>query len=459
MLLVFSGCSQVPDIYRVDGKLTPVRQINSAIEVSKLQPNIGIKVVSLNSGKTLYSLNSDHLFTPASNNKLYTAVSALKLLTPEFKFSTVVSHQDKNIALIGGGDPDLLLTQLDSLAEIVSQTVAQIDTLFIDDTLFDPMPYGEGWMWDEGHWWYAAPISALTVNDNCIDFYIYPGKIGKPVVVETSPNTKFISLTNNTLTVNDTAGFEDLSIKRNWFNHTNDFTISGDIMDTTAVDTIYRNIEQPTLFTGTVFSEMLSYYGKNPTTIIQGQMSGDSNRIAEFTSASLLESVTNLMKESDNLTAEMLIKMIGHKSSGGQGSWSNGLSAVKTFLQEDVGIDTTIIRLADGSGMSRYNLTTPDILVDLLTYAYHSPDFRELFISTLPVGGWDGTLKDRMEYEIGSRIHAKTGTLSGVSCLSGYAFTLSGEPLAFSIMINGYVGSAEPYRKLQDDICKLLTYY
>lgn len=429
------------------------------IESSNLRPYLGIKVLSLHSGQTLYSLNSNHLFTPASNNKLFTAISALKLLTPEFQFSTTVSRQNNTIALTGGGDPDLSLAQLDSLAKMVSQTITQIDTLFIDDSLFDSMPYGEGWMWDEGPWWYAAPVSALTVNDNCMDFYITPGEIGEAVIAEFTPNTNYISLTNHSITVNETTGFEKLSIDRDWLNHANDFTISGNVMDTTATDTLFRNIEDPSLFSGTVFKEMLESYGGTVNTVAEGSLFGETRLIAKIHSAPLIKTVTNLMKESDNLTAEMLIKMIGNISIGKQGSWTNGLTAVKMFLQNEVGIDTTQLRIADGSGVSRYNLTTPDILVNLLTYAYHSQDLRELFISTLPVGGWDGTLKNRMDTSIGSRIHAKTGTLSGVSCLSGYAMSLSGEPLAFSIMVNGYVGNAKPYRKLQDDICKILASY
>jgi len=164
------------------------------------------------------------------------------------------------------------------------------------------------------------------------------------------------------------------------------------------------------------------------------------------------------MKKSDNLTAELLVKTMGREASGTQGTWQNGLIAIKTFLNDEVGIDTTSLRMADGSGVSRYNLTSPAQLVKLLIFAFERKDIREPFLTTFPVGGWDGTLKNRMEYSSsGHDIHAKTGTLEGVSCLSGYAFTEDNEPLAFSIMMNGYVGSAKPYLKLQDEICRILV--
>ncbi|MBC8403536.1 MAG: D-alanyl-D-alanine carboxypeptidase [Candidatus Marinimicrobia bacterium] len=84
--------------------------------------------------------------------------------------------------------------------------------------------------------------------------------------------------------------------------------------------------------------------------------------------------------------------------------------------------------------------------------------YQSDFLTALPQAGLDGTLENRMENDpVRGKILAKTGTLSGASCLSGYVFIKAGDPLAFSIMMNGYVGSSGPYRQLQDDICTILT--
>ena len=113
-----------------------------------------------------------------------------------------------------------------------------------------------------------------------------------------------------------------------------------------------------------------------------------------------------------------------------------------------------------GSGLSSYILTSPDQFTLLLNYMYSNHAYNAEFLSVLPTGGWDGILKNRMiEIEHESSIRAKTGSLSGISCLSGYAFTKSGEPLAFSIMMNGYVDESKPYQDLQDRICDILVGY
>jgi len=161
------------------------------------------------------------------------------------------------------------------------------------------------------------------------------------------------------------------------------------------------------------------------------------------------------MNESDNLTAELLVKTMGI-SKEYPGNWNDGIKTVKTFLADSAGIDTSSIRIADGSGVSRYNLTSANHFIQLLTYMYTSP-FKDDFLYVLPMGGFKGTLEDRLE-STGSKIRAKTGGLSGVSCLSGYAFSPQYGPLAFSILMNGYIGSSRDYHKLQDDILEILVH-
>ena len=164
------------------------------------------------------------------------------------------------------------------------------------------------------------------------------------------------------------------------------------------------------------------------------------------------------MKRSENLTAELLVKHIGAVVYDTVGTWNNGLLAIKSFLHDTVGIDKNTFHLSDGSGVSRYNYSSPEHFIKLLTWAYNDKVIRDQFLSTFPIGGWDGTLDDRMKNEDSTvKIIAKTGTLSGVSCLSGYIFTTRGDPLAFSILMNGYVDEAKPFRNLQDRIVSALT--
>ena len=302
---------------------------------------------------------------------------------------------------------------------MVAKNIGTIDTLFLDATIHDSINYGKGWMWDEGSWWYAAPVSALSLNDNCIDFYVSPGKIDEPAMISTFPETDYVHIINQSRTVNDTINKKKFRIERNWINQTNIFTISGEILDTSSVDTFRRNIFDPVLFTGTVFANYLRKYGAVVQTLKKGKAKPTDILISEHYSDSLIFSMKNIMYESDNLSTELLSKSIGMNDTI-PGNWSLGLKKVRIFLSDSVHIDTSKIYIADGSGVSRYNLASTDQFVELLSYMYRS-SFAKDFLFTLPSGGSQGSLENRF-LVMGKSIKAKTGHLSGVSNLSGYLF-------------------------------------
>ena len=162
------------------------------------------------------------------------------------------------------------------------------------------------------------------------------------------------------------------------------------------------------------------------------------------------------MNESDNLTAELFVKAIGRHNIT-QGNWKSGLDSVKSLLASSALLDTSQMRIADGSGVSRYNLTSARQLTSFLLWVYKS-QYKNDFISTLPGGGKrNGTLERRLKKE-GKYVKAKTGGLSGVSNLSGYVFSPRYGPVAFSLLMSGYRGSSQPYRSLQDAIIRQLIY-
>ena len=449
------SCSSHKVLFDNSGSYIFKKNINKLISSSGLDGNMGIKIVSLTTGKTLYSLNSQKLLLPASNNKLYTCAAVLEKLGSDYRFKTSVLQRGNDLILKGGGDPDLTIDQLDSLARMTAKNINLVDTLFLDSSLLDSLNYGQGWMWDEGSWWYAAPISALSVNDNCIDFYVDPGEVGQPVKVEMVPETEYIHLVNKSTTVYDTIDFQKFRIDRDWAGKTNLFTLSGEVLETASTDTFQRNIFDPVLFSGTIFKEQLSKYGVDVKKIAVRTGVSNGSLITVHISDSLLYSAHNLMHESDNLTAELFTKTMA-VSDTTVGTWQGGLRVIKTFLADSARIDTSELRLADGSGVSRYNLSSANQFVKLLSFMYHS-NKKDEFIYTLPSGGSKSTLKDRLGLS-DSKIRAKTGHLSGVSCLSGYIFSDQYGPLAFSILMNGYTRSAKPYKHLQDKITKLFLY-
>ena len=452
----FFSCAPHSSLLTNKGIPSVKGKINKLIAESDLDVSLGIKVISVEDDKTLYELNSNKLFMPASNNKLYTCAAALHYLGRDHIFKTTILKNNNDLVLKGGGDPDLTIEHLDSLANTTAKIIGDVDTLYLDATLLDSMYYGKGWMWDEGSWWYAAPIGALSVNDNCIDFHIEPGNLGEPARIDHFPKTEYISQSNKTTTVENNTELKKLKIERDWVGRTNHFSITGEIVMSDSIDTLQRNIHEPTLFTGTLFKESLAKYGVQVGHIKRGTKVNESETIAIHYSDPLIASATNLMNESDNLTAELLIKIIG-RGNQIEGNWKDGLDSVKTLLSDSAGIDTSRIRLVDGSGVSRYNLTSPDQLTRFLKWSFNSK-YKDDFISTLASGGnKDGTMEKRLEKE-GNLIRAKTGGLSGVSNLSGYIFSPKHGPLAFSILISGYTGSSYQAIQLQNKIVQLFAH-
>ena len=150
---------------------------------------------------------------------------------------------------------------------------------------------------------------------------------------------------------------------------------------------------------------------------------------------------------SDNLSAENTLKILGPKAYGPPGTTEHGISAVKGLLHS-LTIDTTKLLMVDGSGVSHYNLLTPEILVDLLRGIYFRKDIFDLYYASLPNAGVDGLLANRMKgTPAQNNLHAKTGTLGGVSTLSGYVRTADGEMLGFSVMMQNYIGSGNRTEK------------
>ena len=455
-LAVIISCSPPLSMYRMEGSISLKNKINKIIEKSGIDVNMSIQVISLKNDKVIYDYNSQKLLMPASTNKLYTCAAALYYLKKDHQFETRILSNQKNLILKGGGDPDLSIKELDSLALQVSKNYKNIDTLFMDDSFLDSLNYGEGWMWDEGPWWYAAPISALSVNDNCIDFYVKPSNNGEKTIIDHFPKTSFIQFRNESKTTKDSVE-KKLRIDRDWILNKNEFYAHGEIIDTSDTDTLYRNIFDPTKFTETIFSESLKKYGTQVKTISKKKMPYENYKnINSHKSRPLLHSAINLMNESDNLTAELFVKSIGALDTL-PGSWETGLDSIKTFLARQVLIDTANIRLADGSGVSRYNLTSSAQLNSLLSWMYKS-EYKDDFLSTLPGGGFKNSTLEKRLIDEGELVRAKTGGLSGVRNLAGYITSKRYGDVAFSILMNGYTDSSSRYARIHDQIIKAIIY-
>lgn len=167
------------------------------------------------------------------------------------------------------------------------------------------------------------------------------------------------------------------------------------------------------------------------------------------------ELLQTMMKDSDNLYAECLYYQIA-ASKGKRYATAADAQDVEMALLKKMGLDGRLYRLADGSGLSLYNYLTPECETMLMRYAWKHPDIYNHLLPALPVAGVDGTLEMRMRKTAAQgNVQAKTGTVTGVSTLTGFLTASNGHRLCFAIMTQGLRKTAEG-RRLQDSICVVL---
>ena len=450
--------------------LTSLRKdINSILSDSLFIPaHASIKVVSLNNGEVLYERDSKALMNPASNMKLLTSAAALAILDTGYQFRTSI-FVDKtpsngmitgNVYIKGYGDPALRTSDLDSLASNIRQSGVDHITgdIIADDSYFDDEYWGLGWVWDDEPDPDDAPyINALCANGNCISVTIRPDPFDSCTIsVSLDPLTDYISIINRVSLVDDSIRFP-LKIRRTTLDKLNTIILEGELLKSNTPKTQRISLCYPHLYTARLFKESLQRAGiLVDGKVIDGAIPNGSVELT-FYQHTLEQVVTNLNKVSNNLSAENMLKVLGILRYGTPGTAKGGIYTIKSYIAS-IGIDTTKFVIVDGSGISRYNLLSAEQLVKLLTAVNRQSRIFPMFYNSLPMAGIDGTLAERMNNTLAAaNLRAKTGTLKGVSCLSGYVRTRDGELLAFSMMMQNYITSDTDYRQIQDKIGVLLA--
>src|SRR5713226_9773514 len=467
----------------------------------------GIEVVSLSNGKTLFAQNADKLFTPASNTKLFTTAAALALIGPDYNFRTTVETNgtlDKHgrltgdLVLVGRGDPNLsgrhlpytLRTErnnhpiqvLEQLAdELVQKGVKYVDgDIIADDSYFAFERYGEGWSQDDLVWGDGAPVSALTINDNVIFVNILPAdRAGERAFVNITPFADYYRIDNRIITTPAGTG-RKIFINRE--PGATVLTLWGNMPLDDAGANEALAIEDPAEFAAGLFRQLLEkrgivVYGHQRTrhtelatlstfsvTATLPSRGGSDNdgqarplkrdqpvTLASYESQPMLQDVRVINKVSQNLHAEILLRLLGRER-GNAGTIEGGLEVLRGFLTQ-AGIPNDQYVFYDGSGLSRQNLVTPHAIVELLRYSSTQP-WGSAYKATFPVSGVDGSLSDRFNSpRMQNRILAKTGSLGGVKALSGYATTDGGQVVVFSILSNNF---NLPTKRVTDAIDQLV---
>lgn len=464
LLALVVGLVTAPSVHAADAALTA--RLDTIL--ARLGPHAitALRVVSPATGEVLYERNPDLSLTPASNMKLLTSATALARLGPEYRFVTQVRTtgvRDANgilrgdLVLVGGGDPVLETEDLASLADQLKKAgLRQVaGALLVDDRRYDDQRLGESWNWDDEPYYYAAQIGALSVNRNLITLRITPAKQpGQPATVGVEPLPDYVKV-DATVATSERGSATKTELTRE--RGRNVARLTGSIA--VGANPLRREVtcEAPERYTGSLFRRLLQQRGIQITGVLRTATAPTTGTLlAEHSSPELKTILPLLNKPSDNLIAEMLLKELAWNDSHGAtpGSADRGASVVQSWLKSK-GVDTSGVRGGDGSGLSRRNLVTARAVTTLLTSVLTEP-WQEVFRTSLPVAGQDGTLRRRMAGTVAQgKLHAKTGSLNGVSSLSGFVETAGGERLVFSMLTNNFPGEepgVSPPKEVEDSV-------
>jgi len=431
----------------------------------------GVRIVSLEPDRVLFERNANRLFLPASNAKLFTTALASVRLGPDYRFQTRVladrtPGEDGGVEalrLVGGGDPNLsgraipyrrdaaegdpLAAIEDLAAQVAARGVRSVSADIVgDDTAYVWQPYADGWSIDDSVWDYGAPVSALSINDNTLSVTVLPGSYASdPARIVLMPPVEYYEIDNRVRTAPSERKIErKIMIDR--LPGARQLRIWGALPLQDPGDTEALGVDDPALH---LYPSQVAELNHGPTPEPEPGV-----ELARRDSAPLVEDLRITDKVSQNLHAEMALRAVG-KARRHVGSREAGIAEQQAFLDE-VGIDRASYTFADGSGLSRLDLVTPAAVVRLLAHMCHRAA-RDAWISLLPVAGQDGTLHARFAgTAVAGRIFAKTGTLSHVAALSGYARRRNGQMLAFSILVNNYSGPAADLCAAVDRVCALM---
>jgi serine-type D-Ala-D-Ala carboxypeptidase/endopeptidase (penicillin-binding protein 4) len=455
----------------------------------------GMLVEDADSGEVLYSLNADRYFLPASNAKLFTAALTLATLGSDYCFHTTIESRSAvdpdgvlsgDMVLVGRGDPNLSnrvfpfakKAERDGppekiLAELADAVVARgvkkiSGDVVGDDSYFAGGTYPSGWAIDDMLWSYGVPVSALEINDGVFFLELHASDVaGAPASYTVAPSTNIYQIRNEVVT-GAKGSAQKLSVSREPGSTLT--TVSGSMPVGAQPHSMAIAIDRPAEFAAELLKNLLEARG----VVIEGRArakhTGDegawykadgsvayprvqvevstgaealnliseagSHVLAEHISLPLSDALRVMAKISQNLHAEMFLRAAARQKAG-----DSSAEAALQFEQDfrvGIGLKEDDVVMSDASGLSRKDLVSPQSEVALLRWVTEQP-WAATFRSVLPVAGEDGTLMDRMKNTPATgNVSAKTGSLTHVDSLAGYATSTRGAHLVFSFIVNNH---------------------
>ena len=429
-VLQFSACSVQQQLQKAANK--------NILEAGNLAgAHIGIHVFDPASNASLFSYQSNKYFVPASNTKIVTCFAALKYLGDSVAAAQVIST-DSGMHVYASGDPTFL--QPEYATHPLLNVLKNTKHIYLHTPSFTAKPFGQGWSWDDYDASYMPSRSAFPIYGNLVRF---EKKSGQLTVTPSffKDSTKGINATVN-------KGF---GVTRQMAS--NQFlvqpTAGNNILEEIPYRTSNWTTNQLTL-ESTLLAEALG--GGIKVTAVDP--ASDKNNVANATtiySRPLDSMLTPLMHRSDNFYAEQALLMVGNKLHQS----FDDKKTIAYLLANDLADLPQKPSWVDGSGLSRYNLFSPQDFTTILDKMYKAYSFERLQ-NIFPTGGEAGGTLSSNYKNLNGKIFAKTGTLSGQVALSGYLITKKGKTLIFSVLVNNHTTTASNVRKAVEQFIQVL---
>ncbi|WP_263322153.1 D-alanyl-D-alanine carboxypeptidase/D-alanyl-D-alanine-endopeptidase [Endozoicomonas sp. Mp262] len=393
------------------------------------------------SGEVVFNKAGNLNLIPASTLKILTTVAAYDKLGADYRYPTRLllsrnigrSRIYKGGILIAfSGDPSLKSRHLEEMLAILKKKGVReiVGDIWLDDTVFSGYPKAEGVVWNDLGICFAAPSTGMILDRNCFYAWLKPGREGKKTIIRYDQPGDFQKIENQIITRQSRDGLQ--CQPKAWPSSDYEYRLTGCLEP-----------GQKPLRLAFAVKHYERYMKKKMASMLKGQGLLHRGRIvigkpgasfpvllAEHQSDSLAGLLKPVLERSDNLFSDSLMKTLGHKVTGFSGSYERGTDAIIKVLG-DKGIDLSHSHIADGSGLSRYNLISASTLADVLAMAWREWGSDSPWLINRPY-------KDRW---------FKTGTMKGVSAVAGYIFPSGSEPLLFVVMVNGLVSPKKAARE------------
>ncbi len=417
--------------------------------VGRAGAGLGVHVADLDEGTWLFDQNGAARLNPASNMKIVTAIAAVELLGPDYRFHTRLVRDGDALVLVGDGDPSLQIQGLHALATraLAAGALDGVRRIVVDATAFSAERHGPGYDEPPGPGpSYLAPSGALSLSFNTVE--VTASRVGGAVSVEVAPASAHVVVVDRAR-----AGGRPLEATSECVGEATRITVTGGVGARPQV--LRRRICDPARFTGEAFAGLVAELGGPRLPVEVGAASAHATEVASLTSPPLVEVLASALKYSNNFTSEQVLRTLGRRMTGGPGSFAAGRAALMAFWRAAGNAEEELVA-ENGSGLSLRGRVSPRGLVRVLARTRDEGAPAAALLPALAAAGGEGTLRMRLSDGRG-RVRGKTGTIGGVSALSGLAASADGRrALGFSVLINGRKLPLDRSRRLQDRVVRAL---